>query len=610
MSDSCAGSDAWILTPDRYLAEHPPARTGFRRSSCYVAMRDGVRLAVDVHLPGDAAPGETFPTLAIFTPYYRRFAVKPGAPLATQDAPNCGHLRDFFVPRGYAVVIADVRGTGASFGARRSFRSPDERLDTRDIADWCMAQPWCSGRLGSTGISYVGAGADFLGTTGHPAVKAVMPTFSIWDTYDNHFYPGGVYMGSVARGYGEMCDALDLDQREALHRYAYFADPHFDGPAPVDDDPDGRLRAAAVAEHRANFDFVDLMSRLETRDARLSHDPAIGFPAMSPCSHAAEMHPALAHYGVSGWMDGAGYSNATAVRYRSIGERRKHVLLGPWDHGARTHVSPFRRAVAPEFPVLGEALRFFDHHLKGLPTGLEREQPVHYFTLAEEKWKAADTWPPPDARPRVLHFGAGGTLLGSPAAVAGIDRYRADFTLGSGSDTRHERIAGQPVERYYAHWQGRDATMLVYTSEPLDRATEVTGHPLVTLRIESDAPDGAFFVYLEDVEPDGTVRYVTEGCLRAMHRATVPAPPECRTIGPSRSYAKRDMQPLVAGEPADLAFSLLPVSWLFRAGHRLRIAIACADSDHYTRIPWGRTPTIGVHRGGAGASRIELPVRP
>ena len=87
-----------------------------------------------------------------------------------------------FVPRGYALVVVDVRGTGACFGTRDSFRSPRERADYKAIADWIVAQPWSDGRIGATGISYLGAACDFLASTGHPAVKAIAPLFAVWDT--------------------------------------------------------------------------------------------------------------------------------------------------------------------------------------------------------------------------------------------------------------------------------------------------------------------------------------------------------------------------------------------------------------------------------------------
>ena len=113
--------------------------------------------------------------ILILTPYYRRFALRRGARNDIDDCPTIAFYRDMFVPRGYALVAVDVRGSGASFGTRDGFRSPIERLDHHDVADWVSRQPWCSGRIGATGISYPGAESDFLASTGHPAVKAVAP---------------------------------------------------------------------------------------------------------------------------------------------------------------------------------------------------------------------------------------------------------------------------------------------------------------------------------------------------------------------------------------------------------------------------------------------------
>jgi len=127
-------------------------------------MPDGCRLAVDVYRPPESP--DRVPAILIFTPYYRRFALKTGAPPETEASPGLARWRDLFVPRGYALVVADVRGTGASFGTRDSFRSPRERDDYARIAEWVAAQPWSDGRIGATGISYVGAACDFLASSG------------------------------------------------------------------------------------------------------------------------------------------------------------------------------------------------------------------------------------------------------------------------------------------------------------------------------------------------------------------------------------------------------------------------------------------------------------
>ncbi len=202
------GAEAWRVPPRRYLREHPPDCEGERLSSRYVSVRDGTRLAVDVHLPGTAPEPGRYPTVVLFTPYYRRFALRSGHEAGVEACLNIAQFRDAFVPRGYAVVAVDVRGCGASFGCRDGFRSPRERNDSFDVVTWIVAQPWCDGQVGSTGISYVGAAADFLASTGHPAVKAVVPTFSVWDTWSNHLYPGP----------GDQFGQRMADRRTVAHR--------------------------------------------------------------------------------------------------------------------------------------------------------------------------------------------------------------------------------------------------------------------------------------------------------------------------------------------------------------------------------------------------------
>jgi putative CocE/NonD family hydrolase len=159
----------------------------------------------------------------------------------------------------------------------------------------------------------------------------------------------------------------------------------------------------------------------------------------------------------------------------------------------------------------------------------------------------------------------------------------------------------------YPDRSAQDAKLLTYTSAVLDNPLEVTGHPVVTLFVSSTASDGAFFVYLEDVDARGRVAHVTEGQLRALHRRLSNASPPYRQVVPYRTFTRRDASPLVAGEIAELVVDLLPTSFLFRAGHRIRIAVAGADSSHFAVLP-GAPPTVRVHRSRLHASRIDLPV--
>ena len=139
---------------------------------------------------------------------------------------------------------------------------------------------------------------------------------------------------------------------------------------------------------------------------------------------------------------------------------------------------------------------------------------------------------------------------------------------------------------------------------------ELTGHGIADLWLASSEPDAAIFVYLSEVEPDGTVRYVTEGLLRALHRAESPAPDTYRTTWPFRSFRREDARPLIPGEAEHIRVPLLPISWVFGKGSRIRLSVAGADADHCVQVPHGRPPVLTILRGGAQASALDLPMRP
>ncbi len=599
--------DAWQISPGAYVASRPVAFRLSEPTSCYVTMRDGCRIAVDVYLPDpiDRTTCDTsFATIALFTPYYRRFKLRPGG--SGEVNPNTGKFRDFFVPRGYAVVVVDVRGTGASFGTRDSFRSPKEREDSREIADWIVAQSWSNGIIGATGISYLGAASDFLASTGHPAVKAIAPLFSVWDTYSDNYFPGGIQVTSLTKIYDDLLVGLDHDRRDLLQQFSYFNNPDFDGPQPVDADPDGSLVRQAVQEHLANFRQTDFMAEFKFREEGLPYDPGFSSASFSPYAVSSGVQSEVAILSVSGWCDGAGYMNGAISRFLTLKDNPRHLLLGPWDHGARIDISPWRTTEVADFPLLGEILRFFDTYLLGWETGLKEEAPVHYFSLHAEAWRAAPAWPPVEAQ-QMLAFTAGHGL-GAPTAQGGTDGYKVDFTLGTGHETRFERIAGVDSRSYYSDWQGRTDRMLSYTSAPLTEAMELAGHGLADLWLSSSEPDAALFVYLSEIEANGTERYVTEGLLRALHRQEAPAPDTYRTTWPFRTFSRADAAPMVPGAWERIRIPLLPIGWRFAAGSRIRLSIAGADADHCGQVPHGRPPLLTLAFGGERASALHLPL--
>jgi putative CocE/NonD family hydrolase len=582
---------AWRVTPTEYLERRPATYAVPQPKSRYLTMRDGCRLAIDVYLPESkqATDGDArFPTICVLTPYYRRFKLSaPGA----DPSPNAAKYRDFFVPRGYALVVVDVRGCGASFGTRDSFRSPREREDYREIADWIVAQPWCNGSIGATGISYLGAASCFLASTGHPAVKAVAPLFAVSDTYS------------------DLVHALDLDQRDRLGPYPYFNDPRFAGPQPVDEDLDGSLVRAAIEAHRDSFHLRDLAAELAFREEETPHDPELHSGACSPYWYLAQVPGKVAIYSISGWYDGSAFVNGSISRFLTNGHPGDRLMLGPWDHGARTNGSPWHGdKYESQFPLLAEVLRFFDEHLAGMRTGIADEAPIHFHTLHAEKWQAAAQWPPHEARTTMFLQPSGGLMPMAPLRESRAD-YQARFTTGTGKATRYERLGALAVLDYYGDWNGREEPMLSFTGAPFTDDTELTGHAVVQLHVSTSERDASVFVYLSEVDAEGRSRYITEGSLRMLHRAIAECPANYRTTWPFRTFHREDAKRMEPDVPDTLRFALLPVSWTLTKGSRLRLSIAGADCDHYAQVPHGRPPRLRVTLGGPSASFVELPLR-
>jgi len=250
---------------------------------------------------------------------------------------------------------------------------------------------------------------------------------------------------------------------------------------------------------------------------------------------------------------------------------------------------------------------FLDGYLKN-QTEPPPKRVIRYYTLGERSWHTTTTWPPPGLTTQRWFFGANGSLARTqPSDADGADRYAVDFAATSGPLNRWHTQAGSDV--VYPNRAAADKKLLTYTSAPLARALEITGHPIVSLEVTSTASDGAFIVYLEDVAPNGRVTYITEGELRGLDRRTSTAQPPFPAFGPYHSFKRADAQPLVPGEQAELRFALWPTSVLIRKGHRIRVAIAGADNGTFARIPATGHPVISIARNRDYASAIDLPLR-
>ncbi len=593
-----SGSDAWPPA-SLYLAEHPARYEDVVRSSRYLTMRDGVKIAIDVSLPKGMKPGEKLPAILHQTRYYRSHDVGWRIRFFTRNWPSPTKV---FVPRGYAWVDVDVRGTGASFGRWPYAWSPDEIRDGAEVVEWIVHQPWSSGKVGATGLSYDGGCAELLLANRHPAVKASAPQFSLFDAYSDISFPGGILLSSFTLTWGNLNRVLDSNFTPSLTALMpSFVRSSYHGVRPVDDDPDRSMLAEAVREHASNLDVKAAAPQMTYRDD-VPTPPGVPIDASSPSSHAAEVSASgTALDIVDGWFDAA-FANGAISRYLTL-KNPARLIIGPWNHGGWNDASPFSHSGKAAFKIDGELLRFFDHYLKDANNGITDEKPVFYFTMGEEKWKSADSWPPPGTRSVNFYLDAGQHLSPHQPAVADAnDSYAVDLSAGTGLTSRWD--LGAPV--IYRDRRAADRKLLCYTSAPLEADLEVTGHPAVTLFVSSTSTDGEFFAYLEDVNPKGRVTYVSEGELRAIHRKLSTAPPY-RQLGPYHSFKRSDASPLVRGEVAELTFEILPTSYLFKHGHSIRLALAGADKDHFAVLP-GPPPTWWVHRDSVHVSRLSLPI--
>ncbi|MBW2316618.1 MAG: CocE/NonD family hydrolase [Deltaproteobacteria bacterium] len=564
-------------------------------TSHYVAMQDGVQLAVDVYRPAGLAPDSRLPTLVQQTRYWRAADMRP--PISWLGESH-GEQIEAFVAAGWAVVSADIRGTGASYGTRPYPWARDEIRDGGDLAAWVVAQSWSDGRLATDGISYSGTAAEFLATQAPEGLAAASPRFSLFDAFLDIAFPGGVQLANFAVAWPAFNQALDANRLPA--DLGWLAGMLVRGVRPVE----ARVPLEVFRQHEANGDLVALMAQGLYRDQVFPDGNTSA--GVSPIGHRASLRASgLPLYSWSGWFDGA-YSRSAIQRHVSLGKPGSRLILGPWGHAGEISGSPTSPGPT-SFDAQQELLRFFDHHVRGLATGIETQPPVLYYTMVEDRWKGAESWPPA-ARREAWHLGEGRVLRRERvSAGAGSDEYRVDFDARTGTGSRWDALL-EPQVLDYPDRGGEDEKLLTYTAAPLDAALEVTGHPVVELFIASTAEDGAFFAYLEDVAPDGRVTLVTEGVLRGLHRQVGLGDDTSIPGIPARSYAEADARPLAPGRVAELRFDLLPVSYLFRTGHSIRLALAGADADHFARIPAEGEPVWTVFRNAAHPSRLILPV--
>jgi uncharacterized protein len=594
-SIACSGRKADEAPPAAPAAAPAP---GYTTASLLVPMRDGVRLAVDVHRPSSRGPEDKLPAVLELTRYRRSVLdAKTGErkpPLRPVDLEFIGH--------GYVVVKVDARGSGASFGTRPVEYGPEEVRDGYDVVDWVIKQPWSDGNVGAYGTSYTGTTAELLAVVNHPAVKAVIPGWSDFDSYPSPMRPYGLIASRLMKEWSDLVGAMDRNDGAVLGSTV----------RPVDEDRDGSLLEQALTDHKRNPNVFETMARAEYRDDALS--PGVTWEWIGTLHYKREIErskvPILAFVS---WLD-AGTADGTLFRFRHFSNPQKVLVLAGM-HGGVGHASPYVVSSKPLPPIPGEAeqfamrRKFFDRYLKGERNEVDSWPAMRFFNLGEEAFHDTDVWPPKGTTSQTWHLSKGGGIELDPAAVtAGQDGYRVDPTVTTGKFNRWMAQLGEPVVGLDNRGE-MDAKMLAYTSGPLAADLQLAGHAVVTLRVASDRPDGAVLVYLEDVGPDGRSRYLTEGGLRLIHRKLGPNPYATTDI-PYHSFARKDGRPMTPGKAEEVTFQLWPIAALIRQGHRIRLAVAGADQDIFDPIPADGEATLTIESGGKAGSRLTLPVVP
>jgi putative CocE/NonD family hydrolase len=568
-----ADGGAKVSKPGEYSGYAPAAYDGYQRSSFYVAMRDGTKLAVDLFRPtkGGVLASEKLPVVWMHTPYNRRTRNDPvlGAGATVELYPGFALQ---LVKYGYNVAVVDFRGLYASYGRNRSYNRGEwlapARTDAYDMTEWFARQPYSNGRIGMWGCSATGGSQMQAATTLPPHLKAIMPMSAEFDVYPFEVYGGVAPPGLVMTSGGTSANPNAERDAQAV---------------PVDG-PDGPAQmAAAIAQHKDN---IESPGAIPFRDTKSSSFGDQWWVESSPSTYLDQLKKeTFGVYAAANW-DEAGTKPGDFMTFNNLPAANTKLIVGPGTHCAWSRVEK-----ETGLSIVTEELRFFDYWLKGVKNGVMDEPRVTYFTYNAPKasqWRTSKTWPPASA-------------------------VRTNFYLGDKDLERAKPVAGgadpvamTPRAKSTAIFIEAQTGGAAYQTSPLAADVEVTGNPIMHLWVSTDAGDADATARIDDVAPDGTTRtYQMLGRLRASERAL--ATPPYNNLGlPWHTYRQGDARPLEAGKPAELVFDLLPMSYIFKAGHQIRLTVTFADP---LRRP-GEPPKVTVLPGPATPSYISLPIMP
>ncbi|HSJ93946.1 MAG TPA: CocE/NonD family hydrolase [Gaiellaceae bacterium] len=461
---------------------------------------------------------------------------------------------------GFAVARVDLRGTGSSDGIATDEYPPQELDDLAEVVAWLAAQEWSTGRVGMFGTSYSGFNSLQLACERPPALGAVAAIYATDDRYTDDVH----YTGGALRG-------LDL-----LDYVLYMAAMNVLPPVP------------AVYGEGWRDAWRERVEAAEPWLLRWLEEQADG-----PYWRHGSLRPGYERIGcptmlVGGWADG--YRNNTFRTFERL-EAPKRLLVGPW-----SHMSPATSLPGPHIDLVPELSRWFARWLREERNGVDEEPPIAVFVrrstrpapdLAEVRgeWRAEAGWPLERARELDLR----------PEPPDDVDELPVEGDVGTAAwiSCAARLPWGQPGDQ-----REDDARSLAYEWAPLPEELEILGHARLRLRIETAVPVAFLSAKLCDVFPDGTSALVTRGLLNLAHRES-----------------STDPEPLDG--PAEIEVELEATSWVFEAGHRIRLSLAGADWPNIWPPPSAEPLTVDrstlvltlptVPPGGAGTPQFAPP---
>jgi len=508
-------------------------------------MRDGVRLYANVFLPSEHAK---VPAILVRTPYGK----------GEELAPNWEAL----LHHGFAVVVEDVRGRYESEGEFAPLTQ--EPADGDDTLNWMARQPWCDGKIGMTGGSYLGIVQWKAALSANPHLKAIFAVVAGDDDYRDRFYStgGAMKLGNRLEWMSE--NLKTPGYRPDFNRFVWHLP----------------LRTADVAA----------TGRVSSMFQQAVAHPAFdGFwRSISTREHLDKVHVPV--FTVGGLYDNFVESDLEAFAALRKSSGLNHVVIGPWPHNMSAKFAGVDFGAESAVPVRSMAIEWFDQWLNGTDTSIASTAPVRIFVMGADKWREAREWPPEGARTRNLYLAgrghantaAGDGLLDeAPPRRGAADRFT--FDPRDPAPTRGGAVCCDPRIFPWGPMDQRPVEerrdVLVFSTRPLEQDLETVGPVKAVLWVATSTRDTDFTAKLVDVFPDGYARNLTDGILRLRYRNSLEHP-----------------EPVRPGAVYQIALDAGIVSNRFLKGHRIRVEISSSNFPRFDRNPNTGTAIAGETR--------------